>query len=163
MDKCKKCQDGDMVLKTENEELHYRGKPLVVPLAYHECDSCGFDIVSHELMVKRNAIVKEAKRKADGLYSPEEIAAARDRLELTQAEAAELFGGGRNAFSKYERGEVTQSLALDILMKILVKHPIIYNNLKGETWTNPTVKKSEHALGEPRVISLHEQAEPEFA
>ena len=64
MDKCKKCQDGDMVLKTENEELHYRGKPLVVPLAYHECDSCGFDIVSHELMVERNAIVKEAKRKA---------------------------------------------------------------------------------------------------
>ena len=51
-----------MVLKTENEELHYRGKPLVVPLAYHECASCGFDIVSHELMVKRNAIVKEARR-----------------------------------------------------------------------------------------------------
>jgi len=50
MDKCKKCHDGEMVLKVEDEELQY-----------HECNSCGFDIVSYELMVERNAIVKEAR------------------------------------------------------------------------------------------------------
>jgi len=63
--KCKECQNGEMVLKTADEELQHRGKPLMVPLAYHECDSCGFDIVSYELSLQGDAIVAEAKRKAD--------------------------------------------------------------------------------------------------
>ncbi len=63
MDKCKKCHYGDMALKVEDEELQYRGKPLVVQLPYYECDACGFDIVNYELMLERDSIVKEAKRK----------------------------------------------------------------------------------------------------
>ena len=61
MDKCEKCNDGEMVLKIEDAELQYRGKPLVVPLPYHECNSCGFDIVSYELSLQGDAIVKAAK------------------------------------------------------------------------------------------------------
>mgnify|MGYP003668633557 len=61
MDKCDKCNDGEMVLKIEDAELQYRGKPLVVPLPYHECNSCGFDIVSYELSLQGDAIVKAAK------------------------------------------------------------------------------------------------------
>ena len=50
--------------KIEDEELQYRGEPLVVTLPHAECNSCGFDVVSYELMVEGDAIVKEAKRKA---------------------------------------------------------------------------------------------------
>ena len=153
MDKCVKCDDGEMVLKIEDEELQYRGKPLVVKLPYAECNSCGFDVVSYELMVEGDAIVKEAKRKADGLYSPDEIQQARLKLELTQAEAAEFFGGGRNAFSKYERGEVTQGVSLDKLMKVCLKHPIIYHDLRGLAWSKPTEKKFESSSGKRTVIS----------
>lgn len=78
MDKCKECQNGEVVLKTADEELQHRGKSLVVRIPYHECNSCGFDIVSYELSVQSDAIVAEAKRKADGLYSPKEIAGASD-------------------------------------------------------------------------------------
>lgn len=53
------------MLKTADEELQHRGKPLVVPLAYHECNSCGFDIVSYKLSLQGDSIVAEAKRKAD--------------------------------------------------------------------------------------------------
>jgi hypothetical protein len=60
-DKCKKCLDGEMVLKIEYEEFKYRGKPLLVKLPYHECNSCGFDIVSYDLSVQSDLIVKEAK------------------------------------------------------------------------------------------------------
>ena len=62
-DKCIKCA-GEMVLKIEDEEFQYRGKPLAVKLPYAECNSCGFDIVSYELSVQRDAIVKEAKDKS---------------------------------------------------------------------------------------------------
>ena len=60
-DKCKKCDDGEMVLKIGDEELQYRGKPLLVKLPYHECNSCGFDIVSYELSVQCDAIINQAK------------------------------------------------------------------------------------------------------
>ena len=64
MNKCKKCQDGDMVLKTADEEIQHRGQGpiLVVTLPYYECDSCGFDIVPYELLVKHDAIIEEARR-----------------------------------------------------------------------------------------------------
>lgn len=70
-DKCKECPDGEMVLKIEDEEFQYRGKPLVVSIPYHECNSCGFDVVSYELMVEGDVNVKEAKRKADAMEKSE--------------------------------------------------------------------------------------------
>jgi hypothetical protein len=65
MAKCEKCNDGEMILKIEDAELQYRGKPLVVPLPYHECNSCGFDIVSYELSLQSDAIVKAEREKSD--------------------------------------------------------------------------------------------------
>ena len=65
MNKCKKCPDGEMALKIEDEVLQYRGKPLVVPLPYHECNACGFDIVSYDLAVLSDALVHHAKYKGD--------------------------------------------------------------------------------------------------
>ncbi len=64
MDKCKKCPDGEMVLKIEDYEFQHEGKPLVVPSPYHECNSCGFDMVSYELSVLNDALVHHAKNKS---------------------------------------------------------------------------------------------------
>jgi len=75
-----------------------------------------------------------AKRRADGLLSPEEIRHAREALGLTQHKAAEVFGGGRNAFSKYERGEVAQSVAMDRLIRLCLAHP----KMLSELMTEPT-------------------------
>ena len=49
--------------------------------------------------------------------------AIRKRLGLTQAQAARLMGGGDNAFSKYERGEVTQSAAMNSVLLLLDAFP----------------------------------------
>ena len=51
------------------------------------------------------------------------LARTRKRLKLTQAHAAELFGGGVNAFSRYETGKTQPPLALIKLLKVLDKHP----------------------------------------
>ena len=45
------------------------------------------------------------------------------KLDLDQQEAAELFGGGANAFSRYENGKTRPSLALVKLLKVLERHP----------------------------------------
>jgi HTH-type transcriptional regulator/antitoxin MqsA len=44
-------------------------------------------------------------------------------LALDQREAAEIFGGGVNAFSRYETGKTKAPVALVKLFKVLERHP----------------------------------------
>ncbi|SDH79674.1 HTH-type transcriptional regulator / antitoxin MqsA [Paraburkholderia phenazinium] len=54
---------------------------------------------------------------------PAFIASVRKKLALDQREAAEIFGGGINAFSRYENGKTKPPLALVKLLKVLDRHP----------------------------------------
>jgi DNA-binding transcriptional regulator YiaG len=81
--------------------------------------------------IKRNQIrYADARRSADGLMSVAEVRRTRDRLGLTQHEAAVLFGGGQNGFSKYERGEVTQSVSMDRLLRVVAAYPMLLEMLR---------------------------------
>ena len=61
---------------------------------------------------------------------PDHIAKVRRKLDLDQRQAAELFGGGINAFSRYENGKTKPSLALVKLLKLLDRHPDLLNEVK---------------------------------
>jgi HTH-type transcriptional regulator/antitoxin MqsA len=57
------------------------------------------------------------------IVDPKYIVGVRKKLKLDQREAAELFGGGVNAFSRYETGKTKPPLALIKLLRILDSHP----------------------------------------
>ena len=57
------------------------------------------------------------------IVNPEFITHVRKKLNLDQREAAEIFGGGINAFSRYENGKTKPPLALVKLLKVLDRHP----------------------------------------
>jgi HTH-type transcriptional regulator/antitoxin MqsA len=57
------------------------------------------------------------------LVDPAFIARVRRKLDLDQREAARIFGGGVNAFSRYETGKSKPSVALVKLLKVLDRHP----------------------------------------
>ena len=57
------------------------------------------------------------------MVDPDFIARVRRKLSLDQREAAEIFGGGVNAFSRYENGKTKPPLALVKLLKVLDRHP----------------------------------------
>jgi len=59
-----------------------------------------------------------------------ELARIRKELGLTQKEAAMIAGGGHNAFSRYERGEVKPVAAVVNLFRLLDRHPDLLNELK---------------------------------
>ena len=59
-----------------------------------------------------------------------ELARIRKELGLTQKEAAMIAGGGHNAFSRYERGEVKAVAAVVNLFRLLDRHPDLLNELK---------------------------------
>ncbi len=58
-----------------------------------------------------------------------EIRRIRRKLGLSQAAAARLTGGGHNAFSRYERGEVAPLPAVINLLRLLDKHPDLLKEL----------------------------------
>lgn len=62
---------------------------------------------------------------------PAYIARVRRKLDLDQRQAAELFGGGVNAFSRYENGRTKPPLALVKLFQLLDRHPDLLTELRA--------------------------------
>jgi HTH-type transcriptional regulator/antitoxin MqsA len=65
------------------------------------------------------------------IVDPEFIGSVRRKLALDQREAAEIFGGGVNAFSRYENGKTKPPLALVKLLKVLDRHPDLLAEVKA--------------------------------
>jgi len=55
----------------------------------------------------------------------------RKKLDLDQREAAEIFGGGVNAFSRYETGKSKPPSALVKLLKVLDRHPELLAEIRA--------------------------------
>lgn len=129
MSACKYCNSQHISVHDEIEEIKYNNLVLKIPFIFSICDDCHKEFISKEQIIVNDARVRDAKKSADGLMTSIEIREAREKLGLTQEQAALIFGGGRNAFSKYERAEVSQSVAMDTLIKICLKHPSVFNEL----------------------------------
>jgi len=66
------------------------------------------------------------------IVDPEFIVSVRKKLNLDQREAAELFGGGVNAFSRYENGKTKPPVALVKLLRLLDRHPDLLPEVKAQ-------------------------------
>ena len=128
---CPVCERGSLVAERYSDDFRHNGGSLRVDdLERYRCDICGADPVLTD-QIKRNQLrVCDAKRRADGYFTGAEIKALRERFRISQSEAADLFGGGAHAFSKYERGEVVQSLPMDRLMRCVAAFPFLIGFLR---------------------------------
>jgi HTH-type transcriptional regulator/antitoxin MqsA len=63
------------------------------------------------------------------IVDPAFILSVRKKLNLDQREAGEIFGGGVNAFSRYENGKTKPPLALVKLLRLLDRHPDLLQEL----------------------------------
>lgn len=55
------------------------------------------------------------------------IVNVRKKIDLDQRQSVEIFGGGVNAFSRYENGKIKPPLAL---VKLLDRHPELLNEIR---------------------------------
>lgn len=76
-----------------------------------------------------NKAMKELKAEYEHILSSDQIRQIRKKLNLTQAEAGNLIGGGPRAFQKYESGEVLPSKAASNLLLLLNKEPAMIKEL----------------------------------
>ena len=62
----------------------------------------------------------------------DEMKRIRRKLHLSQKEAVLLLsGGGHNAFSRYERGELLPPKALMVLMRLLDRYPHLLADVRS--------------------------------
>ena len=88
-----------------------------------------------QLRTNKRAIVA-FKKQVDGLLTGAQVRAIRERLDINQAKAARIFGGGPVAFSKYESDDVAQSEAMDKLLRLAVELPAAFNQLTEKSRNN---------------------------
>lgn len=126
--RCARCGVEDPKTTHYSDVVDFKGLTLEVDgLTQTICGKCGFIWTTpgqelDNLGVLKAAFVEERDRaRAElGLLSGEQIASALEQLQLSKSEAAALFGGGPNAFTKYINGEVLQSIPMDRLLRLTV-------------------------------------------
>ncbi|MDO8596877.1 MAG: type II toxin-antitoxin system MqsA family antitoxin [Sulfuricaulis sp.] len=126
---CPACEIGTLHEELGPKEYAYEGQPFIVQTSYSTCPECGTEVVTPEQARINDRLIREKHKRIDGLLSAEEIKQLRLKFDLSQYDASFLFGGGLNAFSKYERLEVAQSVAMDRLMRIVDIVPGAFNAL----------------------------------
>jgi len=124
---CPACGFSNLAVREYSELLSVRGAQVTVNGLYEtQCTQCGFEFTTSEQHDANVALVKATHSEQavrvkveKGLLTGEELREIRLNLGLTQKQAAELFGGGPVAFSKYESDEVAQSVAMDRLVRLV--------------------------------------------
>jgi len=130
-DTCPVCGAGNLTKKIVEETFEYKGKHLTVPdYVVYECAECEEEIVDRNTLKTSSKLIKDFYRSVDGLLTSSEIKTIRQKLELTQEEMANILGGGKKAFARYEKGQVIQSRGMDNLLRILAKYPYTLDALE---------------------------------
>lgn len=129
---CDLCEEGTLEQKQGVNTVTYKSITRELSTDYCECDTCGVDMTLPQQTRDNKRRMVAFKKEVDGMLTGAEVRALRERLGLTQAEAAKVFGGGVVAFSKYENDDVTQSEAMDKLMRLADRFPDVYQALRAE-------------------------------
>ena len=131
--KCPSCGAAKLVHDTRDLPYTYKGESTVLPQVTGDfCPACGESIPDAAESRRVSALMREFSKQVNAsIVDPEFIIAVRKKLDLDQREAAEIFGGGVNAFSRYENGKTKPPLALVKLLKVLDRHPELLSEVRG--------------------------------
>ena len=130
--KCPVCGAAELTHDTRDQSYTYKGETTVIAAVTGDfCPACAEYVLdlaeSDRVMREMSAFSKQVNA---AIVDPDFIASVRKKLALDQREAAEIFGGGVNAFSRYENGKTKPSLALVKLLKVLDRHPELLSEIR---------------------------------
>ena len=129
---CPICGEGYVTDHVDQVESEYKGHKTLLPLHYQLCDACHSDSAGAKESKLNKRAVLAFRKSVDGLLTGADILALRKRFGLTQTQAAQLFGGGPVAFSKYENDDVAHSEAMDSLLRLVRRSEAAYWELVAE-------------------------------
>ena len=130
--KCPTCGKGKLVHDTRDVAYAYKGETTTFPNVTGDfCTACDEYVLEMNESRRVMDLMHEFGRQVNAAYvDPDYIAQVRKKLQLDQKEAGELFGGGANAFSRYENGRTKPPLSLVKLLKVLDRHPDLLEEVR---------------------------------
>ena len=131
--KCPVCGAAEVIHDTRDLSYTYKGETTTIPaLTADFCPACDESMTdmpeTERVMREMQAFNKQVNA---AIVDPGFIINVRKKLDLGQREAAEIFGGGINAFSRYENGKTKPPLALVKLFKLLDRHPDLLDEVRA--------------------------------
>lgn len=102
---CPYC-DGMADLQRETRELTYRKEQFTIVAHFYRCEKCGEEFTTTESDTISLLQAHNQYRQRYSIPFPEEIAAIRDKYDLSAAKMSEVLGMGANGYSNYEKGEM---------------------------------------------------------
>jgi len=129
--RCLNCQDRKGLTRFEDQffTVEHAGRTVKVDgLSGWRCGACG-EVEFDPESARRYAAAGDALVLRERARQSRELRRIRRKLGLTQVAAARLTGGGHNAFSRYERGEVAPLPAVIKLFRLLDKHPQLLRDI----------------------------------
>lgn len=122
---CPMCDEGSLVERTHERQETIDGHAFIIGGLVHSiCDHCGEYITTPQQSRHNKRVIAEARQHAVDerdraqRLTPADILRIRKKLGVTQVQAARVFGGGQNAFSKYENAEVAPSEGMEKLLRL---------------------------------------------
>jgi HTH-type transcriptional regulator/antitoxin MqsA len=129
--KCPICGAAELIHDTRDIPYTYKGETTILKTTGDFCPACEESIHDAEDSQRVMSQMRAFSRQVNAaIVDPEFIVKVRKKLALDQREAAEIFGGGVNAFSRYETGKTKPPLALVKLLKVLDRHPDLLEEIK---------------------------------
>ncbi|MBZ0090790.1 MAG: type II toxin-antitoxin system MqsA family antitoxin [Sulfuricellaceae bacterium] len=132
--KCPSCGAAKLVHDIRDLPYIYKGESTILPQVTGDfCPACDESILdAEESRRTMNLMLAFNKQVNAAIVDPGFIESVRKKLDLDQREAAEIFGGGVNAFSRYENGKTKPPLALVKLLKVLNRHPDLLAEVRAD-------------------------------
>jgi HTH-type transcriptional regulator / antitoxin MqsA len=131
--KCPVCGAAELIHDTRDLPYIYKGESTTIAAVTGDfCPACAEAILDVEESVRTSELMLQFNKQVNAaIVDPTFIVKVRKKLQLDQREAAEIFGGGINAFSRYENGKTKPPLALVKLFKLLDRHPDLLNEVRA--------------------------------
>jgi HTH-type transcriptional regulator/antitoxin MqsA len=130
--RCPICGGAELIHDTRDVPYIYKGEQTLLPAIEGDfCPACGEIILDMVNAARYGDLIHDFNKQVNAaIIDPAFIVSVRKKLALDQKEAAEIFGGGVNAFSRYENGKTRPPLALVKLLKVLDRHPDLLSEVR---------------------------------
>jgi len=131
--RCPACGVAELVRDTRDISYMYKGESTIISLVTGDfCPACGEAVLEKSQSERISSLMLKFNKQVNAsIVDPAFIATVRKKLALDRREAGEIFGGGVNAFSRYENGKTKPPLALVKLLKVLDRHPDLLAEIRS--------------------------------
>lgn len=124
---CPLCNAGTLADATRQTQATYKDHVFTMQTRGAFCDHCQDGFPEFDPEQERTWLAFRDRIDAE---EAAELVRIRRKLGLTQSQAATLAGGGKNAFSRYEKGKAKPVAAVINLFRLLDRHPDLLSELR---------------------------------